>query len=275
MAFSFHRAMDHAGAVAGAAMSALLLWAFLGYALWHGGHEKPSADEMSALRWVFALALIPGLLAMVTLGWKVKEVASQTAKKAPAAGGRLPGRFYGFLGVVTLFTLGNSSDLFLVLYGKTMFGLSLLSVIGLWVMLHLSKIIFSIPGGVLSDRWGRRGVLVAGWTVYAGVYVGMAFVRATWLFWLLIFLYGAYYGLSEGAEKALVADFAPAESRGKAFGMYHAAVGLAALPASFVFGVFWAQLGPAAAFGIGAGLAVAALALLVVLLSAGPGKQAA
>jgi len=140
-------------------------------------------------------------------------------------------------------------------------------LIGLWIALHLSKIIFSLPGGVLSDRLGRRPVIVAGWLVYALVYLGMAFANAGWQFWLLLAAYGCYYGLTEGAEKALVADFAPKELRGTAFGIYHAAVGLAALPASLVFGALWSLYGAPLAFGFGAVLAGAAALMLMLSLS--------
>ena len=127
--------------------------------------------------------------------------------------------------------------------------------------------LFSVPGGALSDRLGRRPVIVAGWVVYAGVYLGMAFVAAQWQFWALLALYGFYYGMTEGAEKALVADFVPSEHRGTAYGVYHGAIGLAALPASVVFGVLWKTVGPPAAFGFGAGLAGLAVILLACLLS--------
>jgi MFS family permease len=135
---------------------------------------------------------------------------------------------------------------------------------------------FSVPGGVLSDRLGRRPLIVAGWAVYAAVYLGLAAVGQAWQFWALVAAYGVYYGLTEGVEKALVADFVPADRRGTAYGIYHAAVGLSALPASLMFGVFWKAIGPAVAFGIGAGLAAAAAVLLIVLLSASrPARQAA
>ncbi len=276
LAFSFHRAMDHCGAVVGPLLAVGILYLFLGYGLWRGSSAVATPAEMAALRWIFALALVPGLAAMAFLLTGVRDKASDAGASSgprPAAGesrerrAPLPRRFYTYLGTVTLFTLGNSSDLFLVLYGKTAFGLGLLAVIALWVVLHLSKIAFSLPGGLLADRLGRRVAIVAGWCVYVGVYLGMATAPSQGLFWVLIVIYGAYYGLTEGAEKALVADFVPSAWRGRAFGLYHGAVGLAALPASLLFGVFWKTLGPRGAFTIGAALAAAATALLFVLLS--------
>ncbi len=276
LAFSFHRAMDHCGAVIGPLTAVLILYLFLGYGLWRGSSAVATPAEMAALRWVFALALLPGLAALVFLLAGVRDKAPDTgASPDPSTmlssdrglHPRLPRRFYTYLATVTLFTLGNSSDLFLVLYGKTAFDLGLLAVIAVWIVLHLSKIAFSLPGGLLADRLGRRFAIVAGWCVYVLVYLGMATTPAQNLFWILIVIYGAYYGLTEGAEKALVADFVPSAWRGRAFGLYHGAVGLAALPASLLFGVFWKALGPRGAFTIGAALATVATALLFGLLS--------
>jgi len=274
IAFSFHRAMDHTGAILGPVVAVGILYAFLGYGLWRGTKEGATAEEMSALKWLFALAVLPGIAAMVSLVGRVKEIAPKAAAKDPAAPrAKLPRRFYAFVGVVTLFALGNSSDLFIVFYGRTQFGLSLPGLIGLWVALHVSKAVFSFPGGFLSDKLGRRPVIIAGWLVYALVYFGMAFVAEQWQFWALIAVYGFYYGMTEGAEKALVADFVPSELRGTAYGVYHGAVGLAALPASLVFGVVWERIGPAAAFSIGAYLAGGAALLLLLLLSTGRGES--
>jgi MFS family permease len=123
----------------------------------------------------------------------------------------------------------------------------------------------SVPGGILSDRIGRKKVIVAGWVVYALVYAGFGAASVQWHAWALFGLYGIYFGLTEGVEKALVADFAPAHLRGSAFGLYHLMVGIGALPASLLFGVVWQKLGPAAAFGTGAGLALTACIMMSLL----------
>ncbi len=282
LAFSFTRAMDHTGAVGGSLLAIVILFAFLGYGLWRSSAAKPTPEEMTALRWVFALALIPGSLAVITLAWRVREIAPkgvgwasahadhQAAHEktawAKAHPTRLPTRFYAFVGIVVLFTLGNSSDMFLLLYAWEKFGLGLLAVIGLWIALHVSKIVFSFPGGILADRIGRRPMILAGWTMYALVYLGFSQAEVQWQFWALFLAYGFYYGMSEGAEKALVADFVPAESRGTGYGIYNGAIGIAALPGSLLFGVFWATIGPSWAFAIGASLAGLAAILLAALL---------
>jgi MFS family permease len=273
LAFSFTRAMDHAGAVGGSLLAIVILFGFLGYGLWRGSTAKPGPQETAALRWVFGIALIPGLLAVVTLLWKVREIAPKQANsdavgvKTAGAWRRLPTRFYVFIGIVVLFTLGNSSDMFLLLYAWEKFHLGLLAVIGLWIALHISKIVFSFPGGLLADRIGRRPMILAGWTTYALVYLGLSQAQVQWQFWTLFLVYGFYYGMSEGAEKALVADFVPAESRGTGYGLYNGAIGIAALPGSLLFGVFWATIGPGWAFGIGASLAALAAVLLTALVA--------
>jgi len=280
LAFSFQRLMDHAGAVLGPMLAALFLYFLLGGGLlWERGGTPATSEEMRALRFVFAMALIPGLLAMFALGRFVREGFSRPAvgrgggvgRPAAPAPARLDSRFYLFLAAVTLFTLGNSSDLFLVFYARTRFGLGIGWVIVLWVTLHLSKVAFSLPGGRLSDRAGRRTAIAAGWAVYAAVYLALPLAPAFWMVWLLLVVYGLYYGLTEGAERALVADFVPPALRGRAYGLYHGAIGLAALPASLLFGVFWATLGALAAFVIAASLAGAALLVLLLFLAGSAG----
>jgi MFS family permease len=271
LAYSFHRAMDHTGAVLGPLVAAGLLYALLGYGFWRSSGDVPTPDEMSALRVVFALALLPGLAAVAVIVLGVHESA-RSSPRTPVPSAQdpvdippLPSRFYGFVGVATVFTLGNSSDLFLLLYAYERFHLGMLQLLGLWVALHVAKVVGSLPGGLLADRVGRRPAILAGWTLYAACYLGFGAVTAPWQLAALLAVYGVYYGLTEGALKAMVADFTAPAQRATAFGVFHAATGLAALPASLVFGLFWSRLGPQAAFSIGAGLAaLASLGLLLV-----------
>ncbi|HOX43983.1 MAG TPA: MFS transporter [Myxococcota bacterium] len=263
LAFGFHRAMDHTGAVLGP-LAALGLLALLLPATPNPG------QELSALRLLFLLAVVPGALSLLTLGWGVREIPPPPRAAGPARSFRgLPGRLWAFVGIAALFALGNSSDLFLLLYAREAFGLSLAGMVGLWILLHLSKAASGVVFGALSDRVGRRPLILAGWLLYAGVYLAMAWAASLVQLAVLLGIYGLYYGLTEGAEKALVLDLAGQERSGSAFGLYHGAVGLSALPASLLFGVFWIELGPRWAFGVGAGLAGLAALLLGLFLAVG------
>jgi len=275
LAFSFHRMMDHIGAVTGPLLALGILSVMAGQtSLWKAGPTTDTAT-MHALRWVFALSLIPGLIALVAL-WggvtearsKKQEVRGKEQENGTLNAGRstLPKGFYVFLGAVGLFALGNSSDLFLVLYAQDRLGLGAGSVIGLWVMLHLSKITFSLPGGRFSDRFGRARSILIGWFIYMAVYGAMPLAGGLFQVIGLLIVYGAYYGMTEGAERALVADFVPASQRGWAFGLYYAVVAMAALPASLLFGVLFAKAGPTTAFLTGAALAAGATVMLSILV---------
>lgn len=262
LVFSFHRAMDHTGAVLGPMVALGLLYLLLGRAVWRG--DAAVGDEMDALRVVFALGLVPGIAAVSTLVFGVREQAPAKAPvaqdEAPAEG--LPLRFYGFVAAATTFALGNSSDLFLLLFARERFGLGALELVLLWSGLHVAKVICSLPGGALADRIGRRPAILLGWGLYALCYLGFGRVETLAQFAGLLAVYGLYYGLTEGALKAMVTDFTAPHQRAGGFGVFHAAVGLAALPASLLFGVFWAELGARTAFTIGAGLAGAAALML-------------
>jgi MFS family permease len=276
LAFSFHRMMDHIGAVTGPLLALAILSIMVGQtSLWKAG---PATDDatMYALRWIFGLSLIPGMIALAALWGGVRENRSQKSEdgsqkkeeNSTLNTGRsaLPKGFYVFLGAVGLFALGNSSDLFLVLYAQDRLRLGAGSVIGLWVILHLSKITFSLPGGRFADRLGKGKAILIGWFIYMAVYGVMPLANGLVQVLGLLIVYGAYYGMSEGAERALVADFVPASQRGWAFGLYHAVVAMAALPASLLFGVLFAKAGPTTAFLTGAALAAGATGVLSVLV---------
>jgi MFS family permease len=168
---------------------------------------------------------------------------------------------------VALFTLGNASDLFIVLRAREALATEspLVALPLLWLALHVVKVAASLLGGRWSDRFGARTLILAGWIVYATVYAGLAFVSDVWSIVALSIVYGTYHGLTEGAEKALVAELSLPEERGAAFGWFHLTVGVCALPASVGFGWLWQRFGSASAFLASAGLALLACALLVAL----------
>lgn len=249
-AFGFHRAMDHLGAVAGPLLAFFLLPLV-------GG----------SYRAIFWLSGIPAALCVLVLVSAVREVPAQgvPARRPLLTLRPYDRRFKGFLCVVTLFTLGNSSDAFLLLRAREA-GVSAAAVPLLWAALHVVKSTSSLGAGMLSDRVGRRGAIAAGWLTYAAVYAGFAVVSSAWQAWGLFLVYGLYFGLTEGVEKALVADLTPAAFRASAYGLYHTAIGITALPASLLTGWLWQAFGAGLAFGTGAVLAGAAAGLLWGLL---------
>ena len=250
-AFGFQRAMDHAGAMAGPLIAFLLM-----------------VSLTKNLRVIFILSFIPACLCLWILFRGVTDVrGNQTSTSPPfrlhwKAWNR---KFKYFLLIITLFTLGNSSDAFLLLRGKDL-GIDIVSIPILWFFLHLSKTIFSIPGGSLSDRMGRRGVMVFAWMVYGLVYLGFAFASKTYHIWLLFFIYGLFFGLSEGTERAWVADLVEESKRGTAYGAYHFFIGIAALPASLLMGLIWKSIGVQWAFSFGAAMALIAAFLAIILM---------
>jgi MFS family permease len=248
-AFGFNRAADHAGGVVGPLVAFAVL-------TWH----------WAELRTVFWLAAIPGALAVLVVIFGVREVrhTETGAGGPPDLRQPLGGRFWSILGVILLFTLGNSTDAFLLLRANQL-GVPVALAPILWAALHVVKSASSTPGGALSDRVGRRTMLIAGWLWYALVYFGFARASATWQAWALFLLYGLFFGMTEGSERALIADLVPKERRGTAFGWYNLAIGLGALPASVLFGIVWDRAGAPAAFVMGAAFALAAAIGLVLL----------
>ncbi len=251
-AFGFHRAMDHLGAIAGP-ITALVLIPLL------FGQRALAAGD---LRLIFTIAAAPAAASVLVLLLFVGEAA----RPAPVGGAMtlraLPRPFWQLLGLVALFTLGNSSDAFLLLRARDA-GLTLRDLYLVWALLHLVKAGLSTPAGILSDRLPRRWFVAAGWAVYALVYLGFGAARSAVHIWLLFAAYGIYFGLAEGVERAMVADVVPKDTRGTAYGWYNAAVGIAALPASLLFGLLWQRIGPQGAFGFGAALAAVAAVLLL------------
>jgi MFS family permease len=182
--------------------------------------------------------------------------------------------FKRFLVILALFTLSNSSDAFLLLRASEA-GISTATIPLLWAALHVCKVVSSLIGGDLSDRLGRKRLIVSGWLFYAAVYTGFAFVSGPAGVWALFLVYGVYFGLAEGAEKALVADLVRAEQRGTAYGLYNLAFSVTVWPASLLMGLVWKWRGPAFAFLASAAVGVSAALLLWAVVKTGPSREAA
>ena len=293
-AFGLHRAFDNAGAVLGPLTAAALVALGLSF------------------RSVFLLAAVPAALSLLVLGFLVKEErgvekvretdqwnpskveepgdapsdasarclseASSRAKEGCTPPGEaaparpLPPAFWRVAGVVGFFTLAASSDTFLLLRAREI-GISAAWVPVLWAFSNAVRALFSTWGGGLSDHFGRRTLLLFAWSLYAACYATFAFVSGAALFVGLVAVYSVYYALSEGTEKALVADLVPHESRGRAFGWLNGMTGLAALPASAGFGWLWERFGSGTAFLTGAGIAAVAAAALLLLVPGRPREK--
>ncbi|WP_374685651.1 MFS transporter [Promineifilum sp.] len=266
LAFGFHRAGDSLGAVVGLGVALLIVWLTQGNQL--------SLSRATFQRIALASAL-PGLLAVLVLALGLREVR----RSAPAAGQPILGSFRAmptayrrFLVIFGLFTLGNSADAFIILRAQER-GLSVAGVLAMLLAFNLVYTAVAGPAGALSDRVGRPRLILAGWAVYAAIYLGLAAAGAAWQVIALFIAYGLYHGLVESNARAYVADLAGAAGRGAAYGLYHAVVGLVTLPASLIAGVLWQGVGawpgfgPSAPFLFGAGLAAVAAVLFLVWLA--------
>jgi MFS family permease len=243
LAFGVQRTLDTLGSVAGPLATFALL------RLWRHRPDKYQA--------IFFLAGAIAALPLLIIGLWVRErrAAGHRPGLSPAV---LKGPFAGFLAVMLLFTLGNSSDAFIILRAQDL-GVATAAIPLAYALFNLVSAGAAIPAGKLSDRIGRRRVIGLGWAVYAMAYLGFALAHRAWMIWAVWAFYGLFYALSEGAAKAMVAELVPESSRGAAYGLYSAAVGVMALPASLVAGVLWHRVAPAAPFAFGAALAVLAL----------------
>lgn len=248
VAYGFERSMDNAGAFLGPLVAALLL-----------------RFCFSDTRAVFALSAVPGCIALLLVLFGTRERAAAPAVSPAGKPGeaRLPRSFLVVIGIFTLFALSNSTDAFLLLRARDC-GVAVWEIPLLWAAFNGAKSLLNTPAGSLSDRAGRIPSVLAGWVIYAAAYLGFARAHGRGTIWLLFLLYSLYYALTEGAQRALVADLAGERARGRAFGIFHMAVGIASLPASLLFGLLWDRLGARAAFEIDAALAIASAAGLAV-----------
>jgi MFS family permease len=249
--YGLQRGMDHAGAVAGP----LLASAYLSF--------RPE-DYRS----LFLMTIVPGVIVVLLL-FRLREPEATASARHPQdrplrGSRRLPKRLWAFLAVLFVFTIGNASDAFLLLRLSDL-GVSAVWIPILWSALHVVKSTSSVAGGALADRIGRLRMIVLGWIVYAAVYFGFAAFDSVAVVVALFIAYGVYFGMTEGAERAIVADLTPEHVRGSAFGFYNATLGVGALAASLLFGFIWTRVSPSAAFAIGGSLALAAAGLLATL----------
>lgn len=263
IAFGFHRAMDHCGAVIGPIIGYLLVVLFV------ANSRSPTTGEFSR---IFLVASIPALLAVIVAAVFMRESPVKAQHGTEVVKLSLRGfdsNFKRFLLVLALFTLSNSSDSFLILRAIDS-GVSVTMVPLLWAAHHGMKVLSSLFGGDLSDRLGRKRLIVSGWVLYAAVYAGFGFASSKASLWTLFLIYGIYFGLVEGAEKALVADLVRPEQRGTAYGLYNLAFGVTVFPASLLMGMIWDWKGPTTAFLVSAFMGATAAALLLIFVRPHP-----
>ncbi len=259
LAFGVHRAGDTFGAFVGLGLAAAIVF------LVQSGQTQ--LLSRSTFQVTVLISVLPAALAVLILALGARDVTTLTSSSRPILSLRgVDRRFKWFLGIVVLFTLGNSSDSFIVLRGQER-GLSVVQVMLMVMTFNLVYAVLAGPLGSLSDRLGRRRILVFGWLAYGLVYLGLALARSGWQVWALFGLYGVYYAATEGVIKALIADLVPEALRGTAYGLHAAAVGLTALPASLIAGLLWQGIGPWSGFGPSApfffGAALASLAAVL------------
>ncbi|MBN1427038.1 MAG: MFS transporter [Anaerolineae bacterium] len=274
LAFGLHRAGDTAGAMIGLLIALGVVWATQSGSL---------TLERATFQRLVLISIVPAVLAVLVLALGAREIQSPEAKVAEPPSLSLHGfdrRFRCFVPVLFLFTLGNSADAFLILRAQER-GLSVVGMLGMLATFNLVYALISGPAGALSDKIGRRKLIIGGWLAYGVLYLGFALAMTAWQIWLLYALYGIYYGMVEGVAKAYVADIVPHQQRGTAYGIYHAVIGIAALPASLIAGLLWQGLGswqgfgPQAPFLFGAMLALVAVILFVVWVPCVEEKTAA
>lgn len=246
--YGFHRAMDTMGAILGP------LFAFLILSLSNQNY-----------RLLFALAFIPGFIAVLFIIFGVKDIIPETQKLFKFSFKDINPKLKTFFLVIILFTLGNSSDAFLILRAKEL-GLAVPLIPILWLVFNISYFLWSYPAGVISDRIGRKKTIVFGFLVYTITYSALALNNKVIFLWPIFIIYGLYYGFTEGNLRAFVADLTNPEHRGTVFGIYHTVVGITLLPANLIMGYVWQKYGFNIALFIGACLSFLSALLLIFLV---------
>jgi MFS family permease len=270
-AFGFQRSMDHIGAVLGSMTASLLLYFFT-----------------VEIRTIFLISAVPGVIAVLIMIFGVRSTygrnnpvknEAESLKKYSASKNSADGkkgilklsdfkklgkRFNLYLVILVIFTLGNSTDAFLLLRASEL-GYQIAAIPLLWAILHMSKAVLCVLGGHLSDKIGRKIMILSGWFVYFLTYIGFAYFDKHYLIYILFIVYGLYFGLTEGVERALVADIVPEGNLGTAYGFYNLSLGIATLPASIIFGFIWKAYSFRAAFLTGALISIVASIFLLFL----------
>jgi len=261
LAFGLHRAADTGGAVVGLSIALGVIWA---------AQQAAAQLAQDTFQTVVLISLIPAVLAVLVLAFGARDVPVSGVQTRPKITFRGLGKpFLIFLLIVGIWDLGNSSDAFLVLRAQNLGS----SVVGILVMLITFNFVYAVvstPAGALSDRIGRRKIIIGGWLAYAVIYLGFALAQTSWHVWLLYAAYGLYYGMAYGTSKAMVADLVRSELRGTAYGTYNAVLGILDFPASLIAGILWqgiagwAGFGPSAPFLFGAGCSLLAAVLMIM-----------
>jgi len=251
--FGLHRMLDTFGSVAGPLVVVLLLKIF--------------GESIASYKKIFLLTAVPGAIALFILAFfvretvKLKSTAEPISLKKSLTG--ISGDFYFLLFVIIIFSLGNSTDAFLLLRAQNL-GLSIIAIPLVYAAFYFFYAILSYPIGILSDRIGKKTMIIAGWGVYGLTYLGFAFANRAWQVWPLFIFYGLFYAATEGSGRALTADIVKPAYHGLAFGLYNTAIAVTALPASIFAGYLWDRYSPAAAFDLGWITAVLAIIIFGV-----------
>jgi MFS family permease len=214
---------------------------------------------------ILLVTAIPLIFTLIILKFKVEEFAIRKKEEDISEKFSLPKGYYLFLVIMLIFSLGNSSDAFLILRAQNL-GVTLLAIPLVYALFNFVYASASVPLGSLSDKIGREKVIILGWAAYAFSYLGFALVKTSYEIWLLFAFYGLYYATTEGVAKAFIADMIAKNKRGRAYGIYNTAIGLITLPASFIAGFLWDKISPSAPFFFGASISILATVLLVIFL---------
>ena len=246
--FGIATMLDTLGSVAGPLILFFLLWIF----------EKSGIPSVALYHNILFFSAVPLIITLLII-FKLKELPKSATKKVEVieAKGKLPTSFYIFIAIIIIFTLGNSSDAFLILRAKNL-GITLLEIPLVIALFNLVYAGAAVPFGSLSDKIGRVPTLIIGWAVFAISYAGFALATSSLMVWFLYAFYGMYYAVSQGVSKALLSDIVNPDHRGRAFGIYGMAVGLTTLPASFLAGILWDKFGAQVPFYFGASMSIIA-----------------